>query len=118
MTEKPIVWLGTSLDDLRAFPDRARRAAGQALAEVQEGLEPSNWKPMRTVGPGVNEIRVRVGRDFRVLYVAKFADAVYVLHAFEKNARKTNWSDLEIARRRSATIRRARLHEGGQHEDD
>lgn len=118
ISEKPVIWLGSSLNDLRDFPEEARRAAGRSLGKVQLGVEPANWKPMPTVGLGVNEIRVRVGREFRVLYVAKLANAVYVLHAFEKKTRKTKWSDLELARRRYARIPSRITPEDGRNEDD
>jgi phage-related protein len=98
--EKPLIWLGSSRDDTRAFPEDARRVAGFQLWRVQRGLEPNDWKPMPTVGPGVNEIRIRTGVERRVLYIAKFAEAVYVLHAFEKRARKTPRHDLQVARQR------------------
>ena len=74
-------FLGSSLDDLRGFPCSARREAGYQLDRVQHGLEPDDWKPMTTVGSGVREIRIRdASGAFRVVFVAKFADAVYVLH--------------------------------------
>jgi phage-related protein len=106
MSEKTITWLGSSLADLRAFPKEARQDAGFALDLVQQGFVPPDWKPMSTVGAGVNEIRVRAGGQFRVLYVAKFAEAVYVLHAFAKKTSKTAPGDIEIGRRRYAMIRR------------
>ena len=81
---KPVEFCGSSLDDLRAFPLAARREAGHQIDQVQNGLEPDDWKPMNTVGPGVREIRIREAAGaFRVVYVAKFADAVYVLHCFQ-----------------------------------
>lgn len=58
-TRKPLQFMGASHNDLRAFPDEARRDAGFNLDFVQRGLDPENWKPMKTVGVGVNEIRVR-----------------------------------------------------------
>lgn len=105
MTEKPITWLGSSLADVRAFPDLARRRAGHELGFVQLGVHPTDWRPMHDVGPGVREIRVHTERQHRVLYVAHFAEAVYVLHAFEKKTRKTRQSDLELARKRLKLIR-------------
>jgi phage-related protein len=80
---KPVICLGSARDDLKRFPRDARTRAGFELYRLQQGLEPRDWKPMTSVGRGVAEIRVRVGREFRVLYVAKFAEAIYVLHAFE-----------------------------------
>jgi phage-related protein len=97
---KPIEWIGSSLDDLRAFPEEARYEAGYQLDKVQRGEEPSDWKPMRGVGPGVNEIRVRTGREHRVFYVARFKEAVFVLHAFEKKSQKTSQTDIEMGQRR------------------
>lgn len=82
---KPVAFLGSALDDLRAFPQNARRMAGYQIERVQRGLDPDDWKPMTSVGPGVREIRVRdTSGAFRVLYVAQRAEAVYVLHAFQK----------------------------------
>lgn len=97
---KPLVWLGTSLESVREFPADARQSAGRELMRLQAGLMPTDWKPMATVGPGVYEIRVRVGREYRVFYLAKFAEAIYVLHAFEKKTRKTRELDVELARQR------------------
>jgi phage-related protein len=98
---KPIEFLGRSLDELRAFPLSARREAGHQLDQVQQGLEPDDWKPMNTIGPGVREIRIRDENGaFRVIYVAKFAEAVYVLHCFQKKTQKTARPDLELAAQR------------------
>jgi phage-related protein/predicted XRE-type DNA-binding protein len=95
---RPVVFLGDSLGRLRALPQRARRDTGFQLDRVQRGLEPDDWKPMTTIGPGVKEIRVRnASGAFRVTYVASFAEAVYVLHAFQKKTRRTTERDLEIA---------------------
>lgn len=104
MNKRPVVWLGTSYADLLAFPGDARRLAGYALSQVQLGEEPPDWRPMPSVGRGVNELRVRTGRAFRILYVAKHADAVYVLHAFEKKTSRITLPDLALARRRLAMI--------------
>jgi len=101
---KPLRFVGSSLDNLRSFPAEARRHAGFELYAIQRGLEPSDWKPMKTVGSGVREIRIRVLGEWRILYVAKFADAVYILHAFQKKTQKTRRSDIEIARRRYKQI--------------
>jgi phage-related protein len=86
MTAKPLVWLGDSREAIRAFPASVRQIAGFQLWRVQLGLEPNDWKPMPSVGLGVQEIRVRTGGEHRVFYIAKLAEAVYVLHAFEANA--------------------------------
>lgn len=95
---KPVEFRGSSLEDLRAFPLTARREAGHQLDLVQHGREPDDWKPMNTVGRGVKEIRIRdEAGAFRVLYVAKFADAVYVPHCFQKKTGKTSTADVELA---------------------
>jgi len=74
---KLVKFLGSALADLRAFPAGARREAGYQRDKVQNSLDPSDGKPMGTVGPGVREIRIREDSGaFRVLYVAKFGDAV------------------------------------------
>lgn len=95
---KSIAFLGGSLDDLRGFPTIARRDAGYQLDRVQRGLDPDDWKPMRSIGAGVREIRVREAAGaFRVIYVAMFADVVYVLHAFQKKTRQTAKRDVDLA---------------------
>jgi phage-related protein len=104
MMPTPLNFVGSSLDDLRNFPDEARRAAGFELRAVQNGLEPSDWRPMRTIGPGVKEIRIHVLGEWRVVYVAVRNDAVYVLHAFQKKSRKTSRQDIDLARHRYRQI--------------
>jgi len=94
------MWLGSSKADLKAFPPDARRVAGFQLHRVQQGLEPNDWKPMTTVGTGVEEIRIHSGLEHRVFYVAKFSEGIYVLHAFEKRSRKTPLREIELARDR------------------
>ncbi|MBI4275353.1 MAG: type II toxin-antitoxin system RelE/ParE family toxin [Rhizobiales bacterium] len=104
---KPIVFLGDSLNNLQAFPDRARRDAGFQLDRVQRGLDPDNWKPMTSIGSGVREIRVRDAHGaFRVVYVATFAEAVYVLHAFAKKTQRTSLRDLALAQSRLRELKR------------
>lgn len=101
---KPLEFVGSSLDDLRAFPAEARRAAGFELGFIQRGLDPSDWKPMSEVGVGVREIRIRILGEWRVLYVAKLPEAVYVLHAFQKKTQKARKEDIELARKRYRQI--------------
>jgi phage-related protein len=101
---KPLCFVGSALEDLRAFPRAPRREAGYQLDRVQFGLEPSDWKPMTSIGGGVREIRIRHGGQYRVIYVAKFDDAIYVLHAFQKKAQRTRKQDVKIARRRLKEI--------------
>jgi phage-related protein len=102
---KPLYFVGPVLEDLRAFPRAPRREAGYQLNRVQFGLQPSDWKPMTTVGRGVREIRIHHEGQYRVIYVAKIDDAIYVLHAFQKKTQKTRKQDIEIARRRLKDIR-------------
>lgn len=97
---KDLEFVGTSQDDLKNFPAAARRDAGFQLHYVQMGQEPSDWKPMKTVGGGAMEIRIHSEGEWRIIYVAKFADAVYVLHAFEKKTQKTRQSDIALAQQR------------------
>lgn len=95
---KPVVFLGDSRERIRAFPEQSRWQVGFELRRVQLGMDPSDWKPIRSVGQGVREIRVRDTRGaFRVLYVATFSSAVYVLHAFQKKTRATAKRDLDLA---------------------
>ncbi|EPM73621.1 hypothetical protein A584_00335 [Pseudomonas syringae pv. theae ICMP 3923] len=98
---KQIIFMGSALNDLRAFPISARREAGFQLDRVQVGNEPDDWKPMTTVGQGVQEIRIRDAHGaFRVIYIAKFSTAVYVLHCFQKKTQKTSKHDLDLAAKR------------------
>lgn len=97
---KPVVWLGTSLEAVRGWTAEAQRDTGYQLFKVQSGLDPSDWKSMPGVGSGVQEIRIHCGEEYRVIYLAKLAEAIYVLHAFEKKTRKSPQAALDIARRR------------------
>jgi phage-related protein len=100
VADKPVAWVGSARGDIRGFPADARRDAGFERRRVQQGLDPDDWKPMATIGPGVREIRIHTDLEHRVFYVATFAEAVYVLHAFEKRTRKTPKRDLDLARDR------------------
>ena len=98
---KQLNFRGSALRDLRAFPHLARRETGYQLDKIQNGEEPADWKPMPTIGQGVQEIRIRDDAGtFRVIYVAKFADLVYVLHCFEKKTQRTSKIDLGMATQR------------------
>ncbi len=97
---KPLAWLGDSLKVVKSFPADAKKEIGHELSLVQAGNEPSDWKPMETVGAGVKEIRIRLEKAYRVMYVAKSAEAIYVLHAFEKKTRRTRKEDIDLANRR------------------
>jgi phage-related protein len=103
---KPICFLGRSLDDLKGFPDDARHTAGVELLAVQTGIEPSDWKPMKTIGVGVREIRIREESGaFRVIYLATQPDCVLVLHAFQKKTEQTAQRDIDLAAKRLKTWR-------------
>lgn len=111
---KPVRFVGSARDDLAAFPKSARARTGHELFMVQVGRDPANWKPMADIGAGACEIRVRdLTAAYRVIYVAKFEDAVYVLHAFCKKAQKTARADLELAKQRYRVVRE--LAEGVNH---
>jgi len=101
---KALKFVGTSLDDLRDFPAEARRQVGFELDALQRGHEPSDWKPMKDVGSGVREIRIHVLGEWRIIYVAKLSDAIYVLHSFQKKSQKTRQEDIELARNRYRQI--------------
>ena len=106
---KPLKFIGSSEDDLAAFPREVKQVAGHELFRVQAGLMPSDWKPILNVGAGVYEISVHVFGEWRVIYVAKFAEAVYVLHAFQKKTQQTRKEDLELA-----TVRYKQLKESAK----
>ena len=98
---KPIRFLGDSLKRLRKFPEDVRQDAGFQLDKVQRGEPPDDFKPMPSIGKGVEELRVwDDSGTYRVIYTARLADAVYVLHAFQKKTQATAKSDIELAKAR------------------
>ena len=98
---KRIYFLADTLDQIRDFPLKARSDAGAELRRVQRGLEPMDWKPMKSVGVGVREIRVRDASGvFRVIYVLDKAEAIFVLNAFQKKTQKTPKRELALAKLR------------------
>ena len=102
---KRISFVDRSLNDLKQFPEDARREAGYQLDKVQRGFDPADWKPMKTVGAGVSEIRIKDDQGiYRVIYITKYANTVFVLHAFKKKSQKTAKKDLEIARKRLKVV--------------
>lgn len=98
--EKPIGWRGSSYEDVLRFPAGARSEAGYQLHLIQRGQQPDDWKPMPIVGLGTIEIRIHIATEYRVIVVTKFAEAVYVLHAFTKKTQKTLKSDIGLAKQR------------------
>lgn len=106
---KPIRFAGDALAELRAFPQAARHDAGYQLHRVQCGEQPDDFKPMPDIGKGVEELRVRDATGaYRVIYTARLADAVYVLHAFQKKTQRTAPADMELARQRFKQVTRTR----------
>jgi phage-related protein len=97
---KPVEWVGESRRAVRTFPRAARVQVGRELFRLQVGEDPLDWKPMRVIGPGACEIRVRAGNQYRLIYVAKFQEAIYVLHAFTKKSQATRLQDIRTARDR------------------
>lgn len=111
--EKQIRWVGSAYNDLLAFPKDARKEAGFQLGKVQAGLEPSDWKPFDGVGAGTREIRIRDASGiYRVMYVAKFEEAIYVLHCFQKKTPATTKQDQAIATARYRAVGKARKEMG------
>ena len=111
--QKQLRWLGDSLDAVKEFSDEAKRSAGHQLGIVQAGLDPLDWKPIEIVGPGTKEVRIQVETGYRVLYVAKFNEAVYVLHAFVKKTQKTSKKDIDLASGRYKALMKERKKNDG-----
>jgi phage-related protein len=110
---KPVHFVGTAREDLRELPESVQETAGFQLFKIQQGKESDDWKPMPSVGSGVHEIRVRdESGAYRVFYVAKFGEAVYVLHVFEKRSQKTAMADLELGKSRYADLLKWRREQG------
>lgn len=108
---KRAVFLGTSQADIADVPKEVRHTAGKRIQTLQFGGTPANWKPMPSVGPGVGELRISTHREHRVFFVARFHEAISILHAFEKKSQSTARRDIELGRARYQAILRAR--EGG-----
>src|ERR1039458_5497375 len=110
--EKQIRWVGSAYDDLLAFPKDVRKEAGFQLGKVQAGLEPDDWKPFDQVGAGTREIRIReASGNYRAMYVAKFEEAIYVLHCFQKKTQVTSKQDKTIAAARYRAVVEIRIRE-------
>ena len=96
---KGIDFYGRTLEEIRDFPANAKREVGHQLDRVQRGYNPSDWKPMPSIGRGVREIRIQEQGQYRVIYFAKFKDAIQVLHAFQKKTQKTRKKDIDSAKK-------------------
>jgi phage-related protein len=105
---KPIQWLGDSLENVREFSDSGRYHVGRELRRVQTGEIPTDWKPMITVGSGVAEIRIHAENEYRIIYIAKFEEAVYVLHGFTKKTQQTSKRDIDLAAKRYRELQQER----------
>ena len=113
MIEHELIFLGNSRDELLKFPDEARREAGYQLHKVQVGLEPADFKPITTIGLGVEEIRIREESGaFRVFYIARLDEVVYVLHAFQKKSQQTPQKDIELGQKRYRDLMKWRSQNG------
>ncbi len=107
--EKEIRWVGSSYSDLRDYLESPRRDAGYQLGKIQSGLTPDDWKPFDAVGAGTREIRVKDEDGiYRVMYVAKFDEAIYVLHCFQKKTQTTSKQDKAIAAARYKAVIKSR----------
>ncbi len=114
--EKEIRWVGSSYQDILQFPAEPRKEAGFQLGKVQAGLEPDNWKPFDDVGAGTKEIRIRDAAGiYRVMYVAKFEEAIYVLHCFQKKTEATAKQDKAIAEARYRAVVSKRKEDKNDH---
>lgn len=102
---RALYFVGSAQNDLRRFPDTARREAGYQLSRVQAGFDPKDWKPIKAVGPGVREIRIHEDGEYRVIYVTNISGGVYALHAFRKKTQATPKAEIQKARQRLRQIR-------------
>ncbi|WP_293360224.1 MULTISPECIES: type II toxin-antitoxin system RelE/ParE family toxin [unclassified Microcoleus] len=110
MTIKPIRWVGPAREEIQSLPEEARKEAGFSLWTLQQGIQPPDFKPMSIVGKGVEEIRIRTENDYRVFYIARFEEAIYVLHAFQKKTQKTAKKNIEVGQKRYQDLLQNRLN--------
>ena len=101
---KDIIWLGATHQDIKGYPSEVKQDIGYNLDRIQRGLDPCDWKPISSVGLGVKEIRIHSDNEYRVLYVAKLEEAVYVLHSFIKKTQQTPTKDIALAKKRYAEL--------------
>ena len=103
---KEIKWIGSSYGDLLSFPKDAKKEAGFQLDKVQRGCDPSDWKAMPSIGVGVKEIRIHSSNEYRIIYLAKYAGSIYVLHSFVKKTQQTSKKDIDLVKERLKSIKR------------
>lgn len=101
-----IAWEGDSKEVISWFPDKAKQNLGFQLRLLQQGRQPTDYRPMNTVGPGVFELRDQDERTwYRVIYLSRIRDVVHVLHCFEKRSRATPMKEINTARQRLKVVR-------------
>ncbi len=105
---KHIIFKYTTQKDIKNFPEEAKRKAGHELMAIQMGIAPIDWKPMPSIGAGVKEIRIHENGEFRIIYIAKFQEAIYVLHAFQEKTQKTPKKDISLAQTRLKQLQQER----------
>jgi len=111
-----IAWEGDSREVLKSFPEDIRQNFGFELWELQLGERPSDYRPLTSIGPGVFELRDQDERAwYRVVYLSRINDVIYVLHCFEKKSREMPRKDFEKAKQRLKAVK-ARLAEVKRHE--
>ncbi|OLT59025.1 type II toxin-antitoxin system RelE/ParE family toxin [Moorena bouillonii] len=118
MTNKVIYWVGSSREELSDLPKEARRKAGFQLRAIQRGQKPTDYKPMPTIGKGVEEIRIWTGEAYRIFYVARFEEAIYVLHIFHKKTQKTSKRDIQLGQKRYQEMVQFRKEQKDKHKND
>ena len=116
MPDKPLIWLDSSKDDLLNFSPEARRKSGFQLRAIQRGRPPADFKPMAIVGSGVEEIRIRADGAYRIFYIARFEEAVYILHCFQKKTQRTASQDIELGQNRYQKLINQRRKSEDNHE--
>ena len=105
---KTVIWQSDSLKALQSFPAKVRHDVGVELMRIQSGLDPIDWKPMPSIGQGVREIRVQYRGQYRVFYIAKFDEAIYVRSAFINKTQRTPKSEIDLAKQRLREVKRSR----------
>ncbi len=111
MTIKPIRWVGAARAEIQSLPEDVRKETGFALWQIQQGIPPSDFKPMAIVGKGVEEIRIGTENAYRVFYIARFEEAIYVLHAFQKKTQQTAKKNIELGQKRYQELLQYRLNQ-------
>ena len=100
-----IVWEGDSKDVLRTFPEGVIQNFGFELWQLQQGMRPRNYRPLPSVGSGVFELRDQDERGwYRVVYLSRIDDVIYVLHCFEKRSREMPARDFQKSKRRLSAV--------------